>query len=115
MTGRRRGRAEIAAWYARLGRLLPDLRFTLHRITVSGPPWRTLAVIEWREQNSATDGVLTRANGVHVVELRWGRMTRLTILPDTAALQATLERIAAKGVAEAAAAPIGQPQAWPGA
>jgi ketosteroid isomerase-like protein len=33
--GRRTSRAAITAWYARLYRLLPDIHFTVERITVS--------------------------------------------------------------------------------
>ena len=93
-------------WYARLYRLLPDIHFDLERIDVSGPPWNTLAVIEWRETNSATDGVRTSACGAHIVHLAWGKMTRLHITTDTAALHRTLERIFAAGTAEAHAPPI---------
>lgn len=40
-------------------------------------------------------------------------MTRLVILTDTAKLEATLRRIAAKGTAEALAAPIADGPDWP--
>lgn len=111
--GRRRSLDLTREWYARLYRLLPDITFTIDRITVTGMPWRTLAVVEWRETNSGTDGVPTSATGVHVAEIRWGRMTRLLILPDTVALTGTLARLAAKGLAEAAAAPIEDAPGWP--
>lgn len=106
LSGRRVSPRAIADWYARLFRLLPDIRFDLRRIEVSGPPWATIATVEWRETNSATDGVRTTATGMHGVHIAWGRMTRLVILTDTAKLEATLRRIAAKGTAEALAAPI---------
>jgi len=93
-------------WYARLYRLLPDISFDVQRITVSGTPWNTIIVADWTETNSGTDGVRTYNSGVHVVHLRWGRMTRLIICPDTIGLKATLERLAAGGNAEARAAPI---------
>jgi ketosteroid isomerase-like protein len=93
-------------WYARLYRLLPDISFDVRRITVSGTPWNTIVVAEWTETNSGTDGVRTYNSGVHVVHLRWGRMTRLIICPDTIGLKATLERLAAGGNAEARARPI---------
>jgi ketosteroid isomerase-like protein len=79
--GTRQDVGAAAAWYQRLFRLLPDIQFQLHRIDVQGPPWKTLAVVEWTETNSGTDGVKTSARGV-------------------------LERIFAKGVVEAKAAPI---------
>jgi hypothetical protein len=78
----------------------------VERVTVSGTPWNTLAVAEWRETNSGTDGVRTSATGIHAVHIAWGKMTQLHIQPDTAMLKATLDRLAAKGVVEAHAGMI---------
>lgn len=113
LSGRRCSHAATSEWYARLYRLLPDIRFTIHRITVRGWPWNTLAIVEWSESNSGTDGVQTHATGVHVAEIVWGRMTRLLILPDTVMLKATLDRLAANDIAEAAAPPIDDTPGWP--
>jgi ketosteroid isomerase-like protein len=104
--GTRRTLAATRQWYERLYRLLPDIRFDLRRIHVSGAPWNTLIVAEWDETNSGTDGVRTTNSGVHALHLRWGRATRLIICPDTVALKATLDRLAAHGTMEAAAAAI---------
>ena len=93
-------------WYARLYRLLPDIRFDLQRIWVSGAPWRTLVVIEWNETNSGTDAVRTSNRGIHAMELHWGRARRLVICTDTAGLISTLDRLARSGNAEAHASPI---------
>jgi ketosteroid isomerase-like protein len=93
-------------WYERLFRLLPDIRFELRRLSVSGSPWNTLALIEWDEINSGTDGVRTHNCGVHVARLRWGRMTQLVICPDTVGLKLTLDRLAMAGASEAHATPI---------
>ncbi len=103
--GSRRTLASTRRWYERLYRLLPDIRFELRRIWVSGGPWNTLVVVEWDETNSA-GGVLTANRGVHVLHLKWGRATRLAICPDTVGLRATLERLAGAGNVEAQAAPI---------
>jgi len=113
LSGRRTSLAATTEWYARLYRLLPDIAFTIHRITVRGAPWATLATVEWSETNSGTDGVRTHATGVHVAEIAWGRMTRLLILPDSVMLKATLDRLASRGVAEAAAPPIEDAPGWP--
>jgi hypothetical protein len=43
---------------------------------------------------------------VHVLQLKWGRATKLIICPDTVALKATLDRLALAGNREAHAAPI---------
>ena len=98
-------------WYGRLFRLLPGIHFDLRDIWVSGGPWNTIVVVEWDEANSGTDGVRTTNRGIHALHLRWGRATRLLIWPDTVPLEATLDRLAASGNAEARAAPIGdEPQ-----
>lgn len=107
--GTRRTPASIERWYQRLLRLFPDIRFTIHRIVVSGPPWRTLASIEWSEHNTGTDGVPTDNDGVNVVEIRWGRVRRVAIYTDTARLTRALDRLAAAGNADAHAPPIVDP------
>jgi ketosteroid isomerase-like protein len=104
--GSRRTLARTRQWYERLYRLLPDIHFTLRTITVSGGPWNTVAVVEWDETNTGTDNVRTHNRGIHVVHLQWGRATRLFICPDTAGLQATLQRLSLAGNLEASAAPI---------
>ena len=93
-------------WYERLYRLLPDIHFDLHRIEVSGPPWNTTVVVDWDETDSGTDNVRTTNRGIHVAQLRWGRVTRLVICPDTIGLKATLDRLSAAGNRDALAAPI---------
>jgi ketosteroid isomerase-like protein len=104
--GTRRTLSSTRAWYQRLYRLLPDIAFDVRGVSVSGAPWNTLVVAQWRETNSGPDGVRTSAEGVHVLHLAWGRATRLIICPDTVKLKATLERLSAAGNAEALAAPI---------
>lgn len=93
-------------WYERLFRLLPDIHFTVEKITVRGMPWNTLAVVEWSESNTGADGVKSAARGVHVASIRWGKITRLLILSETHLLVETLERLAANGFDEAHAEPI---------
>jgi ketosteroid isomerase-like protein len=104
--GSRKTLAATGLWYARLYRLLPDIRFDLQEIWVSGSPWNTVIVILWNETNSGTDGVRTHNRGLHVMHLRWGRATRLMICPDTVGLKATLDRLAIGGNAEAHSTPI---------
>jgi ketosteroid isomerase-like protein len=104
--GSRRTITATRKWYERLYRLLPDIKFTVNRVSVSGGPWNTLVLAEWEEQNSGTDGVLTRNRGAHLIHLRWGKATKLLICPDTVALKATLDRLGARGTAEAWAPPI---------
>ncbi len=104
--GARKTLAATRAWYERLYRLLPGIKFELGEIRISGAPWNTLASVDWRESNFGGDGVATENFGRHVVHLAWGKMTWLAICPDTAGLKATLDRLAAAGFAEAHAPPI---------
>jgi ketosteroid isomerase-like protein len=106
LSGTRRTPETIRAWYERLLRLLGGISFTLDEVRVSGWPWRTQVEAIWTETNYGTDGVKTSAQGVNLIEIRWGRVTSVRIYPDTAELERTLRRIAAKGTAEALASPI---------
>jgi ketosteroid isomerase-like protein len=106
LSGTRRTPEAIRAWYERLLRLLNGISFTVHEVRVSGWPWRTQVEAIWTEKNAGTDGVWTSAEGVNLIEIRWGKVTNVRIYPDTAALERTLQRIAAKGTAEALAEPI---------
>jgi ketosteroid isomerase-like protein len=106
LSGLRSNPEAIRRWYERLLRLLPDIRFDIRAIHIEGPPWRTLAVIEWTETNSGTDGVRTSNEGTNIVRIQWGRVTSVRIYTDTDVLQRTLDRIAAKGTPEAHATPI---------
>jgi len=104
--GARHTLAATRRWYERLYRLLPDIHFDLRQIEASGPPWNTTVVVDWDETNSGTDRVRTTNRGIHVAHLRWGRVSRLIICPDTIGLKATLDRLGAAGNQEALAAPI---------
>ncbi len=106
LSGWRRRPELIQAWYERLLRLMPGIYFKIDEIVSKGPPWNTLAAVHWHETNSGTDGVETTTEGVNVIKIRWGKVVSVRIYTDTVALQATLDRIAAKGVSEAHAAPI---------
>ena len=87
------------AWYGRLYRLLPDIHFDVGKVAV-------IAVIDWIERNSGTDGVMTSVPGIHVVHIAWGKMTRLIICPHTDGVRNTLDRLYAFGTKEAHADPI---------
>jgi ketosteroid isomerase-like protein len=104
--GSRASLEKTRLWYDRLYRLLPDIRFDLRAIRISGPPWNTLVAVDWVETNSGTDGVRTSTAGVHVARMAWGKMTYLGIYPDTTGLVKTLERLSRAGVAEATAEKI---------
>ena len=102
----------MRAWFERLFRLNERLVFGLERITVSGPPWDTTTTVQWVDTaelaGGATmpDGAAYVNRGVHVIRMRWGRVTRIDAYLDTARWQAALGQLAAQGVEEAQATPI---------
>jgi hypothetical protein len=106
LAGERCTMRSTSAWYDRLKRLLPGLRFEVRSIVVGGWPWRTVALVSWTDHFSLPDGSAGSNQGVHEFELRWGRVTGLAVHCDTAKLQAYCARIAAAGLPEALAAPI---------
>lgn len=106
LAGERRTLASTAQWYARLARLLPGLRFDIAAIAVAGWPWRTVATVTWQDRFTLPDGGTGSNQGVHEFELRWGRVHSMVIHCDTAKLENYCRRMAAAGMAEAAAAPI---------
>jgi ketosteroid isomerase-like protein len=83
-----------AAWYARLQRLLPDLRFDVQSISVAGWPWNTTAMVAWNDHFTLPDGSAGSNQGVHVFTLAWGRVVSLVVHCDTAKLAAYCEQMA---------------------
>ena len=106
LSGQRRSAARTTAWYARLARLLPALRFELHDIVVAGWPWRTRAFVSWSDHFPLPGGGMGGNRGVHEIELRWGKVTRLLIHCDTQRLARYCTQFAQAGLDEALAAPI---------
>ncbi len=106
LSGERHTIQSTTAWYARLQRLLPDLRFDVQAIAVTGWPWNTTAMVSWNDRFTLPDGSAGNNQGVHVFNLAWGRVTALAVHCDTAKLAAYCETMAAQGLVEAAALPI---------
>ena len=93
-------------WFERLYRLNRRLGFTVRRITVGGWPWDTTVVVEWRDDATLATGEPYANDGAHVVRMRWGRVVSLHAYLDTEVFAEACRRMAARGIEEAAAAPI---------
>ena len=106
LSGARTSLATTRRWYERLARVLPDLAFDIDGISVDGFPWRTRAIVTWRDRFTLPDGERGSNQGVHVFELAWGRVTRLEIHCDTARLERYLARMSALGIEDATAPPL---------
>ena len=104
--GRRTSVGAMRLWFERLFRLFPNLRFEVHAIEVSGGPWDTTAVAEWTDRATPADGVDYVNSGVHVIRLRWGKVSSIHAYLDTQVLIDTFSRMSANGIEEAKAPPI---------
>lgn len=104
--GTRHTPAGIRAWLERLMRVLPGIRFTIKHIAVSGWPWATTVVVEWRDYATLADGSAYVNDGVHAIQIRWGKVVVLHAYLDTQILMDALRVMAAAGVAEASAPKI---------
>ena len=115
LAGTRRSRDALRQWFERLFRLFPELRFEVDDIAVTGWPWRTVVTVRWRDWGLAADGEPYENRGCEVFEIRWGRATTISQYLDTKVIDDSLERMAAAGIEEASAPPIGvAPRAVPG-
>ena len=104
--GERNTIAATTQWYARLQRLLPDLRFDVQAVAVTGWPWHTVAMVSWNDHFTLPDGSRGNNQGVHVFTLVWGRVSSLAVHCDTARLAGYCAQMVAQGREEARAAPI---------
>ncbi len=99
--GERHTIESTTAWYARLQRLLLDLRFDVQAIAVTGWPWNTTAMVCWNDHFALPDGSAGSNQGVHVFGLAWGRVTSLAVHCDTAKFAGYCELMATHGMVEA--------------
>lgn len=98
--------AAIRQWFERILRLFPGIQITPSRVQVSGMPWNTLVMVQLAIDVPLPDGTAYRNTGLQMLRLRWGRVVEDFVCEDTALLVKALHTLAARGVSEAAAAPI---------
>lgn len=106
LSGTRKDLAVIRAWYERLFRVFPNIRFELRNIVVNGWPWNTVVAVEWTDTYTLANGEKRANAGVHFVRLRWGRSAALRIYCDTDLLQENLAIQQRGGITDAAALPL---------
>lgn len=106
LAGLRTDIGHIHQWYERLARLMPDLAFDIEKVAISGWPWRTTAILTWTDRLTDRAGRPYQNRGVHVITIRWGRVTGLEVYCDTAYLQGYFEALKGQGVTEAGEEPI---------
>ena len=104
--GVRHDTVALQAWFERLGRVMPTLTLTVTDLWVKGWPWDTIMVIRWTATARPLDGGSYANHGVHVIEMRWGKIVSIDANEDSQAVADVLQRQARSGIAEAAAPPI---------
>jgi ketosteroid isomerase-like protein len=98
-------RAALRAWFERFHRLLPEPRFEVQEVVVSGWPWdvRLAARVKIR---STVLGEAYENDFTQFLRLRRGLVIADHVMEDTQRFERACARLAAAGVAEAAAVPI---------
>ena len=104
--GKRTNLSLYRKWFERLRRIFPDLRFEVRNIVVSGGPWNTMAAVEWVDQIRTTDGEMHSNSGVHMIRMRWGKVTELRIYTDTQKVADLCVTQAENGLIEALDLPL---------
>ena len=104
--GERHSRAGLERWFERVYRLFPGLRFEVKEVAASGPPWRTVAAIEWVAHADPPTGRPYLNTGAHVLRIRWGKATHIHAYEDSQTVAEACRLMAERGVEEAAAPPV---------
>ncbi len=103
--GTRTTRQGMVRWFERVFTVFPGTRFTVHDVLVRGWPWRTRAAV-FVTLDATVNGEPYTNDFIQRIDLRWGRVTHITTMEDNQRCADALQRAAAGGIAEAAAAPI---------
>lgn len=106
LSGLRTSLPVTRAWYERLFRVFPNIRFEVRNIVVNGWPWDTTVAVEWTDSYTLMNGDKRTNAGVHFLQLRWGRGAAVRIYCDTDLLLENLAIQQRGGIAEAAEAPL---------
>lgn len=104
--GVRRTPESMRRWFERLYEIFPNLNFEVKRVLVRGWPWDTFVAIEWVDRAAPADGIPYVNEGTHVIRLRRRKVVYLHAYLDTQKVAEVCDRLAERGMAEAAAPPI---------
>lgn len=104
--GARRGPAAFVRWLERVYRLLPDLKFEVQDVIISGGPFNTRVAVHWQSRATSVAGDPYANDGVHLIRMSKGRITHIRVFTDTEVITRTMAAVAEKGFEEAAAMPL---------
>jgi ketosteroid isomerase-like protein len=106
LSGERHTTDALRRWWQRAERLLPGTKFRVEDVLVAGWPWATRIATRVHVVAGLPDGSRYDNVVMQFMEMRWGKITHVRTLEDTAVLERALDRLAAAGVEEAHAPPI---------
>lgn len=105
--GERHDKAAMLSWFERFGRVLPDLNIKVSHIWVTGWPWDTTVFVQWDATSPLLNGDTPYVNrGLHVFNLRWGKVHALEEFQDSQASAEGLAFQTRAGIDEAGLKPI---------
>ena len=106
--GERHDKEALRRWLERLGRVAPGLHLVIRDIWVKGWPWNTYVIIRWDnlEKLPGDNPPPYTNHGVHVVQLKWLRITEIDANEDSQAVAESMPYRASTGIEEALAKPI---------
>ena len=104
--GTRHDAKALRMWFERLGRVLPNLQFDIRNIWVKGMPWNTTVIVQWVATTKLKNGDPYVNPGIHIINLRWGKVHSLDVSEDSQAVTEGLAKQAQAGIGEAIAEKI---------
>jgi ketosteroid isomerase-like protein len=104
--GERHDRDALGRWFERLGRLGPSLKLAVRDVWVKGWPHNTTVIIRWVGSQTLPDGTPYENHGVHIVQMRWGKVVDIDANEDSQLVADSMKIFAAHGIPEAFAEPI---------
>jgi ketosteroid isomerase-like protein len=104
--GERHSKEAMRRWFERLDRLFPELTFEVTEVIAKGWPWNTAVAVEWSAKVRPREGKPYVNHATHFIRMRWGRVVYLHAYEDSQKVAEACQRMAERGVAEAAAVPI---------
>jgi ketosteroid isomerase-like protein len=100
-----RGHGDIRRWFDRFARMLPQPRFEIQKLAITGPPWRQHLAAHVHIRSTVA-GQPYQNQFAHFLTIKWGKVTDDLILEDTQTWAHACERLAESGMAEALSAPL---------
>jgi ketosteroid isomerase-like protein len=73
----------VRRWFQRVAAVLPGLQLDITAMFVKGMPWDTRAIVLWTETAELPTGRAYVNHGMHSIQLRWGRVTSISVYLDT--------------------------------